>query len=445
MLNTLTKKFSEIVNNISNKGRITEKNIEETLRKVRTSLLEADVSLPVVKNFVNDVKLNSIGKNFNKSLTPGQEFIKIIKKELILKLGSNNEVLNLSVQPPAVFLIVGLQGMGKTTNLVKLGKKIKEKSKKRVLTVSTDIYRPAAIKQLEILSLQAKVDFISPKKNSNPIDIATYALKYAKKKIYDLLLIDTAGRIHIDLKMMKEIKKIHQLTNPIETLLVVDAMIGQDIINISKKFNEILPITGFILTKMDSDTRGGIILSIKSLTNKSIKFVSNGEKLDAIDIFDPEKIANRILGMGDVLSLIEEIEDKVQFPLHQRPKKKYDLNDFLIQINQILKIGGLSSLIDKLPANNNLNNNLLLNVNNDILIKFKAIINSMTLKERKMPEIIKGSRKRRIASGSGVNIQNINQLLKQFNNIKKIMNKIKKTGISRVIQNIKNIIPKNFL
>jgi len=445
MLNILTQKFSEIINKISNKGRITEKNIKETLRDVRTSLLEADVALPIVKNFINDVKLNAIGKNFNKSLTPGQEFIKIIKKELIQKLGENNNLINLSVKPPAVFLIIGLQGMGKTTSLVKLGKKIKEKTKKKILTVSTDTYRPAAIKQLEILSLQAKIDFVSLNNNLNPINIAKYALKYAKRKLYDLLLIDTAGRLHIDSQMMAEIQKIHQLVNPIETLLVVDAMMGQDIINVSNVFNKILPITGFILTKMDSDARGGIILSVKGLTNKPIKFISNGEKLDDIELFNSERIANRILGMGDVLSLIEDIENKIKLKPRAQPKKKYDLNDFSAQIDQILKIGGLTSLIKKLPQNNDFNNNLLLNTNNDILIKYKTIISSMTLKERVTPGIIKGSRKRRIALGSGVNIQNVNQLLKQFHNIKTIMNKIKKTGISKAIQNIKNIIPKSFL
>lgn len=445
MLNILTQKFSEIINKISNKGRITEKNIKETLRDVRTSLLEADVALPIVKNFINDVKLNAIGKNFNKSLTPGQEFIKIIKKELIQKLGENNDLINLSVKPPAVFLIIGLQGMGKTTSLVKLGKKIKEKTKKKILTVSTDTYRPAAIKQLEILSLQAKIDFVSLNNNLNPINIAKHALKYAKRKLYDLLLIDTAGRLHIDSQMMAEIQKIHQLVNPIETLLVVDAMMGQDIINVSNVFNKILPITGFILTKMDSDARGGIILSVKGLTNKPIKFISNGEKLDDIELFNSERIANRILGMGDVLSLIEDIENKIKLKPRAQPKKKYDLNDFSAQIDQILKIGGLTSLIKKLPQNNDFNNNLLLNTNNDILIKYKTIISSMTLKERVTPGIIKGSRKRRIALGSGVNIQNVNQLLKQFHNIKTIMNKIKKTGISKAIQNIKNIIPKSFL
>lgn len=444
MLKLLTKRFSAIVNKISNRGRITEINIQETLREVQTSLLEADVSLPIVKKFINEIKLKSIGKNFNKSLTPGQELIKIIKKEIIHILGKNNNILNFAVHPPAIFLIVGLQGMGKTTSVAKLGKKIKNQYKKRILAVSTDIYRPAAIKQLKVLSEKAGIDFITPKNNQDPVQIAQNALKYAKEKLYDLLLIDTAGRLHINLKMMKEIQKIHQQTNPIETLFVVDAMMGQDIINVSNTFNNILPITGFILTKMDSDARGGIVLSLKSLTNKPIKLIGNGEHLDAIEIFNSERIANRILGMGDILSLIEDIENKVQIKTDPKSKKKYNLNDFLIQINQILKIGGFSTLIDKLPKNNNLTNNILSNIDNTVLITFKSIIFSMTPKERENPEIIKGSRKRRIALGAGVKIQNINQILKQFDNIKKIMNKIKNNSFSKTLLNLKKIFPKSF-
>ncbi|CAL4323444.1 signal recognition particle protein [Buchnera aphidicola] len=449
MFDNLTKRISETLNKIYNKGRLTENNISATLREVRISLLEADVALPVIKQFIHHVKKKSLGNEINNTLTPGQTFIKIIKKELILIMGEQNNTLNLNVSPPAVILIVGMQGSGKTTNLVKLAKLLKETKRKKILMVSTDIYRPAAIKQLEILSSEVNIDFFPSDSNQKPIEIANKALEYAKIKFYDILLIDTAGRLHVEKKMMNEIKEIHDNIKPIETLLIIDAMIGQDSINILPVFNNIIPISGIILTKMDSDTRGGVALSIRFITGKPVKFMGTGEKLNAIEPFYPDRIASRILGMGDMLSLIENIEaytkkrksEKLKNKL--KNKNKFDLNDFLIHIKQMQNMGGVSTLIEKLPKNQIKLNHLQSFINDKILVKFEAIINSMTKKERKTPEIIKGSQKRRIASGSGVNIQDINKLLKQFNDLKKIMTKIKKWNIKTVISQIKNIIPKN--
>jgi len=442
MFNNLTERFIGILKKISNQGRLTEKNIKETIREIRRALLEADVALPVVKTFIQSIKNNVIGNQINNSLTPGQELIKIVKNELISILGSNNNPLNLSVAPPAIILMIGLQGSGKTTTTAKLGKFIKEKYKKKVIVVSTDIYRSAAIKQLEILSKQAKIDFFSSNKQQNPTDITNQAIQYAKLKLYDVVLIDTAGRLHIDIKMMNEIVEIHKLSNPIETFFIADSMIGQDIINIINLFNKYLSITGFILTKTDSDTRSGIALSMKYLTNKPIKFIGTGEKLEEIELFYPERIAKRILGMGDILSLIEKIEKKIskqhiqQFIKKTKKSNSFTFNDMLFQINQIKKIGGTNSILSKLPKTQTIFSNFQKNVNEDLLFKMKFMIHSMTISERNNPELIKGSRKRRIAIGSGISIQEINQLLKQFNNIKKAMKAIKKGGISQILKNM---------
>ncbi|MCW5196668.1 signal recognition particle protein [Buchnera aphidicola (Pemphigus obesinymphae)] len=449
MFDHLTKRISETLNKIANKGRLTENNISVTLREVRIALLEADVALPVIKQFIHHVKKKSLGNKINNTLTPGQTFIKIVKKELILIMGEQNNTLNLNVSPPAVLLIVGMQGSGKTTNLVKLAKLLKETKRKKILMVSTDIYRPAAIKQLEVLSSEVNIDVFPSNSNQKPIEIANKALEYAKIKFYDILLIDTAGRLHVEKKMMNEIKEMHDNIKPIETLLVIDAMTGQDSMNILPVFNNIVPISGIILTKMDSDTRGGVALSIRFITGKPVKFIGTGEKLNSIEPFYPDRIASRILGMGDILSLIENVEaytkkrksEKLKNKL--KNKNKFDLNDFLIHIKQMQNMGGVSNLIEKLPKNQVQLNHIQSFINDKILVKFEAIINSMTKKERKTPEIIKGSQKRRIASGSGVNIQDINKLLKQFNDLKKIMTKIKTWNVKKVISQIKNIIPKN--
>ncbi|QCI21110.1 signal recognition particle protein [Buchnera aphidicola (Hyperomyzus lactucae)] len=451
MFNNLTQRLSQSLQKIISKGRLTEENIKKTIREVRKALLEADVTLSVIKKFIENVKNKSIGNEINKSLTPGQEFIKIVKNELIFTMGEKNNTLNLSIEPPAVILFIGLQGAGKTTSVAKLGKWIKDKHKKKILIVSTDIYRAAAIKQLQILSEQIEIDFFSSNKNQTPVEITAQAMKYAKLKLYDILLIDTAGRLHIDKKMMNEIQEIQDLSKPIETLLIVDSMMGQDAINMAKIFNNDLLISGIILTKTDGDSRNGIALSMRYITKKPIKFIGTGEKITELEAFHPERIADRILGMNDVMSLIEDIEEKVDKSQIQKLTKKlkkghdFNLNDFLMQIKQMKKIGGLNYFIDKLPKNNQLSNNIsLLNTDKNTLDKAEAMIASMTPQERKNPMIIKGSRKRRIASGSGTKIQDINQLLKNFDSIKRIMKKIKTSGIAKVMREIKNILPKNF-
>ncbi|QCI16061.1 signal recognition particle protein [Buchnera aphidicola] len=451
MFKNLTQRLSQSFQKIIRKGRLTEENIKKSIREVRKALLEADVTLSVVKKFIENVKNKSIGNEINKSLTPGQEFLKIVKNELIHTIGEKNNSLNLSIAPPAVILLIGLQGAGKTTSLAKLGKWIKDKHKKKILIVSTDIYRAAAIKQLQILCKQIEIDFFPSNENQTPIEITIQAKEYAKLKLYDVLLIDTAGRLHIDKKMMNEIQQIQNLSKPIETLLIVDSMMGQDAINMAKIFNNDLSISGIILTKTDGDSRNGIALSMRYITGKPIKFIGTGEKITELELFHPNKIAERILGMNDVMSLIEDIEAKVDQSQIQKLTKKlkkghdFNLNDFLIQIKEMKKIGGLNYFIDKLPKNNQLLNNAsLLNTDQNTLNKAEAMIFSMTPKERKNPIIIKGSRKRRIALGSGTEIQDINKLLKNFDSIKRIMKKIKTSGISKVIREIKNIIPKNF-
>lgn len=451
MFENLTQRLSQSLRKIINKGRLTEENIKETTREVRKALLEADVTLSVIQTFIENVKKKSIGSEINKSLTPGQEFIKIVKNELIIAMGEKSNGLNLSIQPPAVVLFLGLQGVGKTTSVAKIARWIKEKHKKKILIVSTDIYRAAAIIQLKILSHKIEIDFFSSDENQTPIEITKEAIKYAKKKMYDILLIDTAGRLHVNQIMMNEIQQIQNLSQPIETLLVVDSMMGQDAINMAKTFNDYLLISGIVLTKTDSDARSGIALSMRYITGKPIKFIGTGEKITELEIFNPERIADRILGMNDVISLIEDIEEKVDKSQVQKLTKKlkqghnFDLNDFLAQIKQMKKIGGLNYFIDKLSKNNQLSNNtLLLNTDKNTLNKTEAIIYSMTPKERMKPIIIKGSRKRRIALGSGTKIQDVNKLLKNFDNVQKIMKKIKTGGIGKIMRNIKNILPNNF-
>ncbi|WP_343154081.1 signal recognition particle protein [Buchnera aphidicola] len=450
MFSSLSERLSKSLRKIVNKGRLTESNIKETIREVRKAFLEADVTLSVIKQFIENVTKKSIGYEINQSLTPGQEFIKIVRNELISTIGAKNNNLNLAIRPPAVILIVGLQGVGKTTTVAKISKWIKDKYKKKILITSTDVYRAAAIKQLEILSNQIDIDFYLSNINQKPIEITEEAIKHAKLKLYDILLIDTAGRLHIDKTMMNEIQQIQNFSKPIETLLVVDSMMGQDAINMAKSFNEYLSISGIILTKTDSDSRSGIALSMRYITEKPIKFIGTGEKLTNLEIFHPERIADKILGMNKVISIIQDIEEKINQShvknLTNKLKKGHDfnLNDFLIQIKEMKKIGGLNYFIDKFSHDKMVYNNLLLGNDKNTLNKIEAIIYSMTPKERNNPVIIKGSRKRRIALGSGTQIQDINKLLKNFDNIKKIMNKIKNNGIGRMIRNIKNILPRCF-
>ncbi|WP_343182904.1 signal recognition particle protein [Buchnera aphidicola (Neophyllaphis podocarpi)] len=448
MFGNLTKQLKKTIQKISNRGRLTEKHIKNTIREVRIALLEADVSLLVIKKFIDAIQKKVIGIKINKSLTPGQEFIKVVMRELIKIMEDDKQKLNLSVQPPAVILFLGIQGVGKTTSVVKLGNILKNKNKK-VIIASTDIYRPAAITQIEILSKKINIDCFKSDTNESPDKIAIKALEYAKIKFYDVLLIDTAGRMHIDKKMMNEIKNIYNAINPIETLFVIDAMTGQDSINIANNFNKKINITGIILTKTDGDARGGAALSVKYITKKPIKFISNGEKIHSIEKFNPKIIAKRILGMDDTVNIIEEIENKINKKEIEKITNKlkqgenFDLNDFLLQIKQIKKMGGIVSLIEKFKSNNKIINNIKSNTSKKELNKIESIINSMTIKERKQHNIIKGSRKRRISLGSGTTIQDVNNLLKQFTKVKNIMKKIKNKGLSKIIHDFKNMIPKN--
>ncbi|CAL4322952.1 Signal recognition particle protein [Buchnera aphidicola (Thelaxes suberi)] len=448
MFNNLTEHLRKILNKVSNSGRITQKNIYDTLREVRTALLEADVSLPVVKKFIKNVEIKAIGKELNNTLTPGQEFIKIVQKELIFCMQSKNQNLNLSSSIPSIILLVGLQGMGKTTTSAKLGKYIKEKNKKKILITSLDIYRPAAIEQLQILSNQIKIDFFLPLKNKKPIEIAQSAIKYSKKNNYEVVIIDTAGRLHDNVVMMNELNDIYQSISPIETLLIIDAMVGQDANNITNQFKQYIDLTGIIITKTDGNSRAGVALSVREMTGKPIKFIGSGEKINAIELFDPEKIAKRILGMDDVVSIIEEIENKITDKQSKNlsktinSNKNFDLNDFLMHIQELKKIGGLSSFINRLPNNNFFNNSNKSSIDDKTLKKFSAIIYSMNEKEKKNPNIIKFSRKKRIALGSGVHIQDINIMLKQFLYLQKIMKKVKKGNIKSIFENLKNIFLK---
>ncbi|MGI2798314.1 signal recognition particle protein [Photobacterium damselae] len=447
MFENLTERLSRTLKNVSGRGRLTDDNIKDTLREVRMALLEADVALPVVREFVNRVKERAVGTEVSKSLTPGQEFIKIVQAELEAVMGEQNEELNLASQPPAVILMAGLQGAGKTTSVGKLSKVLKERNKKKVLVVSADVYRPAAIKQLETLAIDLGVDFFPSTPDQNPVDIAKAAVAHAKLKFYDVLIVDTAGRLHVDSEMMDEIKDVHQVLNPVETLFVVDAMTGQDAANTAKAFNDALPLTGVILTKVDGDARGGAALSVRHITGKPIKFLGVGEKTDALEPFHPDRVASRILGMGDVLSLIEDIERNVdkdeaeKLAKKFKEKKGFDLEDFRSQLQQMKKMGGMMGMLDKLPGMSQLPGDVKDKVDDKIFVQMEAIINSMTPGERERPDLIKGSRKKRIAAGSGTQVQDVNRLLKQFTQMQKMMKKMQKGGIKNMMRQMKGMMP----
>ncbi len=448
MFENLTERLSATLKNISGRGRLTEDNIKDTLREVRMALLEADVALPVVKDFVNRVKERAVGQEVSKSLSPGQAFIKIVQSELISVMGEANEVLNLATQPPAIVLMAGLQGAGKTTSVGKLAKYLKERHKKKVLVVSADVYRPAAIKQLETLANDIGVDFVPSSAEQKPSVIAANAVDQARKGYYDVLIVDTAGRLHVDQEMMIEIQELHQQLNPIETLFVVDAMTGQDAANTAKAFSEALPLTGVILTKADGDARGGAALSVRHITGKPIKFIGMGEKTDALEPFHPDRIASRILGMGDVLSLIEEMERTVDKEKAQKLAQKvqkgkgFDLEDFREQLVQMKNMGGMMGMLDKLPGVSGLPENVKDKIDDKITIRMEAMINSMTPSERRNPDIIKGSRKKRIAMGAGVEIQDVNRMLKQFDQMQKMMKKVAgKGGLRKMMGQMKNMLP----
>ncbi len=450
MFNNLTDILSRTLRNIRGRGRLTIENIKYTLREVRMALMETNVALPVVREFIQKVKESAVGQDVNKSLTPGQEFIKIVQNELTRAMGEENHQLNLSAQPPAVVLMAGLQGAGKTTSVAKLGKLLKEKQKKKVLVVSADVYRPAAIKQLETLAQAVGVDFFPSEVQEKPAAIVQKALKHAQLQFYDVLLVDTAGRLHVDEAMMEEIQEVHRIINPVETLFVVDAMTGQDAANTAKAFNEALPLTGVVLTKVDGDARGGAALSIRSITGKPIKFLGVGEKTDALEPFHPERVASRILGMGDVLSLIEEIEHKVDRDEAEKLAKKlktgdtFDFNDFLNQLKQMRNMGGMTSMLSKMPGMSQLPDAVKSQMDDKITIRMEAMIQSMTRKEREKPEIIKGSRKRRIAAGSGTTVQEVNKLLKQFDDMQRMMKKMKKGGLAKMMRGMKGMMPPGF-
>ena len=434
MFDNLTDRLTKTLQNITGKGRISEDNIKDTLREVRMALLEADVALPVVKEFMADVKEKAMGQGVIQSVSPGQAFVKIVNDELVHVMGEANEKLNLSTQPPAVILMAGLQGAGKTTSVAKLAKYLKETEKKSVMVVSADIYRPAAIDQLETLSREVDAVFFPSHISEKPVKIVKGAIKEAKKQFIDVLLVDTAGRLHIDEQMMEEIKDLHSAVDPIETLFVVDSMTGQDAANTAKVFNEALPLTGVILTKTDGDARGGAALSVRNITGKPIKFMGIGEKVDALQPFYPDRIASRILGMGDVLSLVEEAEQKLDKKETAKLAKKFkkgksfNLEDFLTQIQQMNNMGGIAGLMDKLPGVGQMPDEVKDKINNKEIDRLQAIIFSMTKEERRKPEIIKGSRKRRIAAGCGQQVQDVNRLLKQFTQMQKMMKKMRSKG-----------------
>ncbi len=449
MFDNLSERLGRTLKNISGKGRITEDNIKETLREVRMALLEADVALPVVKDFIESVKVRGMGQEVATALSPGQAFIKIVNDELVKAMGQANDALDLAAQPPAVILMAGLQGAGKTTSTGKLARYLSEREKKSVLVVSADVYRPAAIKQLETVAGQVGAEFFPSSVDQKPIDIANAAIEQAKKSFKDVVIVDTAGRLAVDDEMMDEIKALHAAINPVETLFVVDSMTGQDAANTAKSFNDALPLTGVILTKADGDARGGAALSIRHITGKPIKFMGIGEKLDALEPFHPDRVASRILGMGDMLSLIEEVERKVDKKKAEKLAKKvikgkgFDLEDFREQLVQMKSMGGMAGLIDKLPGMGQIPDAAKNKIMNDkSTIQMEAIINSMTPKERSHPDLIKGSRKRRIAAGSGTEIQDVNRLLKQFKQMQKMMKKMSgKGGMMKMMRGMKGMMP----
>ncbi len=442
MFQSLSDRLSDSLRRVTGKAKLTEDNIQETLREVRMALLEADVALPVVKDFVDKVKLRAVGQEVMRSLSPGQAFVKIVQAELESVMGTSNEGLNLAAQPPAIVLVAGLQGAGKTTSVAKLARYLKEREKKSVTVVSADVYRPAAIKQLETLAEEVGADFFPSETTQKPVDIARNAIAHAKVKFSDVLLIDTAGRLAVDEDMMREIAELHAQVNPVETLFVVDAMTGQDAANTARAFGETLPLTGVILTKVDADTRGGAALSVRAITGKPIKFLGVGEKTTALDPFHPDRLASRILGMGDVLSLIEEAEQKVDKDkaqkLAQKVKKgkSFDLEDFRDQLQQMNNMGGITGMLDKLPGMGNMAQMAQQNMDMKMFARMEAMINSMTPEERRRPDLIQGSRKRRITRGSGTQVQDLNRLLKQHKQMQKMMKKMKGKGMDRMMRGL---------
>ena len=441
MASALSDKLSRLVKGMRGQARITESNVADMLREVRMALLEADVALPVVRDFVARVKEKALGQEVLGSLTPGQALVGIVNKELAATMGEGVSDLNLAAQPPAVILMAGLQGAGKTTTTAKLAKHLIEKRKKKVLTVSGDVYRPAAIEQLKTVTAQAGAEWFPSSPDQKPADIARAALDYARRHFVDVLLVDTAGRLAIDEALMAEIKELHTLLNPVETLFVVDAMQGQDAINTARAFKDALPLTGIILTKTDGDSRGGSALSVRAVTGVPIKFAGVSEKIDGLEVFDADRHAQRVLGMGDILALVEQVTANVDMASAQQLAAKvksgesFDFNDFLSQIQQMKQMGGLSSLMDKLPSQMAAKAGAMDmdRVEKDVRRK-EGIIQSMTPLERRKPDLVKASRKRRIASGAGVQVQDVNRLFKEYEQMRDMMKKMKGGGLMKMMK-----------
>ena len=440
MFESLSQRLTATVQRLAGRGRLTEENIRESLREVRIALLEADVALPVVQALIERIKVRAVGQEVMKSLTPGQALIKVVRDELTAVMGSANSDLDLSATPPAVVLMAGLQGAGKTTTVAKLARYLTERRKKKVMVVSCDVYRPAAIEQLQTLAAQVGVGFIPSASGQDPVAIARDAVTAARREVADVLIVDTAGRLHIDAEMMDEIKALHGALHPVETLFVVDSMTGQDAANTAKAFSEALPLTGVILTKTDGDARGGAALSVRYVTGRPIKFLGAGEKPDALEPFHPDRVATRILGMGDVLSLIEDVQQKTdqdkaeKLAAKMAKGKKFDMNDMKDQLEQMLNMGGLAGLMEKLPGVSSLPENVKSKVNDKEVKRMVAIIGSMTKKERRHPDLLNGSRRARVARGSGTQPAEVNRLLKQYTQMSKMMSKFARGGMKGLMR-----------
>jgi signal recognition particle subunit SRP54 len=451
MFNNLTNRLSQTINKLRGLGRLTEDNIQSTLRDIRSALLEADVALPVVKDFIEHIREKALGQKVVGNVRPGEALVKVVQDELIHLLGDEQAEINLNAKTPIVILMAGLQGSGKTTTVAKLARWLKEDKQKSVMVTSADIYRPAAIQQLETLAKQIDVNFFPSQAEQKPTAIATAAIKQAQTQFIDVVIIDTAGRLHIDEQLMQEIRDISAAAEPTETLLVVDSMMGQDAANVAKTFNDALSLTGIILTKTDGDARGGAALSMRMITQRPIKFVGVGEKIDALEPFHPNRMASRILGMGDIVSLVEEAQRKVDQQQAEKIAKKlkkgkqFDFDDFLGQIQQLKKMGGMQSLVSKLPGVSQLPKGASALMDDKLIVKMEAIVHSMTLKERRFPTLINGSRKRRIADGSGNTIQDVNKLLKQFTQMQKMMKRMKGDKMMKRLKHMKGQIPQDLL
>ncbi|MEE2820364.1 MAG: signal recognition particle protein [Pseudomonadota bacterium] len=448
MFNSLSERLSKTLQSMGKKARLTEDNIASTLKEVRKALLEADVALPVVKQFISQIRTRALGREVRASFTPGQQFLKVVQSELEAVLGGPSESLNLAQRPPAVVLLAGLQGAGKTTTAAKLAKFLTNREKKKVLLASVDYYRPAAMEQLATLGAQIEVDVFPSTPDQNPVLRAQAALKKAESAAYDVLLVDTAGRLGIDEEMMNEISGLHQALNPVETLFVVDAMTGQDAANTAKAFSDVLPLTGVVLTKADGDARGGAALSVKTITGQPIKFMGVGETVDGLEAFHPDRLASRILGMGDILGLIEQAEQKLDKEKAEKVAKKvlkgkrFDLEDFRDQLQQMRNMGGMKALLEKMPGMGQMGAQMQNQVDDKQFVRMEAVINSMTPIERRDPEVINGSRKQRIAAGSGTNLQEVNKVLKQHKQMSKMMKKVgKKGGMQKMMRGISGTMP----